>query len=167
MTDKKQRTEDTRLRPPSPDFGGQGGQRKVIVTLRTARLPLYAFFFSLSSFFFPGIAYALGIPYWGPLLPRNRTLCGLLELVQNVSYFGITLTVFVLAPLFILIGGFIILTAGGSEPRFGRGKQTLTAAVVGLVIALGSYLILSTFFTILNITFGAGGGGWGTITCTA
>lgn len=49
----------------------------------------------------------------------------------------------VAAVLFIIIGGIQILTAYGNDEKIGKGKKTVTYAIVGLVIAILSYAIVS------------------------
>lgn len=50
----------------------------------------------------------------------------------------------VVAGVFILIGGYGYLTAGGSAQRTAAAKNRIVNALTGLVLALGSYVILNT-----------------------
>jgi len=52
------------------------------------------------------------------------------------------------AILFIIIGGVEILTAYGNEEKITKGKKTVTFAVVGLLIALLSYAIVTIISSI-------------------
>jgi hypothetical protein len=45
--------------------------------------------------------------------------------------------------LFIIIGGIQILTAYGNDEKIGNAKKTITYAIVGLLIAILSYAIVS------------------------
>lgn len=78
------------------------------------------------------------------LLPKCPPVgCGFPELVQlisNITNFLITIAI-PLAVVVILYGGFLLLTARGSEPQINSGKQAITAAVIGLVIVFTSYII--------------------------
>lgn len=60
---------------------------------------------------------------------------------------GITRTVIAaaggLALLFIIIGGVQMLTAYGNDEKITAAKKTMTFAVIGLVIAILSYAIVS------------------------
>lgn len=47
------------------------------------------------------------------------------------------------ALLFLIIGAIQLLTAYGSDEKISAGKKTITYAIVGLVIALLSYAIVS------------------------
>ncbi|MBI5147665.1 MAG: transglycosylase SLT domain-containing protein [Parcubacteria group bacterium] len=77
------------------------------------------------------------------------TICDLLKTGSNIINFFIKLAI-PLAVIFIIYGGFMIMTAGPSESRAGEGRKVLTSAVVGIAIVLGSWLILNTVFLILN-----------------
>ncbi len=64
------------------------------------------------------------------------------------TYFGNILSAMMpflgmLAFIMLLVGGFQVLTAGGDSKAAGAGKNTMTAAAVGIVLALGAWLILS------------------------
>lgn len=48
-----------------------------------------------------------------------------------------------MAFLFIIIGGIQILTAYGNDEKIGNAKKTITYAIVGLLIAILSYAIVS------------------------
>lgn len=50
----------------------------------------------------------------------------------------------VIATVMIVIGGFQYLTAGGDAGRVKAGKQRITDAVIGLLLLVGSYVILNT-----------------------
>ncbi len=49
----------------------------------------------------------------------------------------------VVAVLFMIIGGIQILTAYGSDEKIGKAKKTITFAIIGLLIAILSYAIVS------------------------
>ncbi|MBI2484185.1 hypothetical protein HYV71_03305 [Candidatus Uhrbacteria bacterium] len=50
----------------------------------------------------------------------------------------------ILAVIALMVGGVIWMLAGGSKGRMDTAKKTITNAIVGLVLALGSYLFLWT-----------------------
>lgn len=86
-----------------------------------------------------------------PLIPCSAT--GLdgkekCELIHLVTFVRNLITVLLeiatpLAVIFIVYGGFVIMTAGGSEEKVIRGRQVILSAVVGLIIAAGSWLIVT------------------------
>lgn len=53
-----------------------------------------------------------------------------------------------LAFLFIIIGGIQILTAYGDDEKIGNAKKTITYAIVGLLISMMSYAIVSIISSI-------------------
>lgn len=111
----------------------------------------------------------LAIPYWGgqndPLLPcvgaQCQSLCDLVHLFQHLIWFGITLVVLALAPAFIAFGGIMMMISIGSPEKLGSSKRIVTSAIVGLLIALGAFIIVNTFMTFL-----VPGVNWTTISCT-
>lgn len=48
------------------------------------------------------------------------------------------------ATVMVMIGGFIYLTAAGDQGRVSKAKEMISNALVGLLLAVGSYLILYT-----------------------
>lgn len=74
-----------------------------------------------------------------------------LQLIANVVDAIIKL-IFIIAPILIVFGGIVILTSGGSTERISKGKDIIKGAVIGIVIALASYLIISTVVKIITST---------------
>jgi hypothetical protein len=81
--------------------------------------------------------------------------CFLMQMVKNVIDFLVYIAI-PLAVLMIIVGGIMIMTAAGSTSRVAKGREILTAAIVGLIIALLSWLIIDT---ILKMLVGAPEGG--------
>lgn len=112
------------------------------------------------------------IPFWGPLLKGVcndggicSNLCELFRLGQNVIYFGLTILLFAIGPTAFIIGGIMILTAGGSEDRMKKGRRVITAAVLGIAIGLGAFLIINTFLGLIGGSLGTGEEGWARFSC--
>ncbi len=88
-------------------------------------------------------------PSLPPGQPGSCNLNAAVEFIKQIINFMVYIVV-PLAALFIAYGGFVILTAAGNEDKFAKGKQIITAVVIGVAIAFGSYLIVNTvlnFFT--------------------
>lgn len=49
---------------------------------------------------------------------------------------------FLVAVLFLILGGFRFITAAGNEKSSGEGKKTVTNALIGIVIVILSYVIV-------------------------
>lgn len=76
--------------------------------------------------------------------------------------FGITGS---LALIMFAVGGFWWLTAAGVAERIEKGKKTLVAAVIGIIIIFGAWLIVNSLLAALTGQLGAGpvkilGGDW-------
>lgn len=50
---------------------------------------------------------------------------------------------FAVAVLFLIVGGFLYITAGGNEEQVEKGKSTVINAIIGIVIIVLSYVIIS------------------------
>ena len=48
----------------------------------------------------------------------------------------------IIATVMIILGGFTYLTSGGDASRAGEGKERITSAIFGLILLLGSYMLL-------------------------
>lgn len=104
-------------------------------------------------------------PYWGPLAARCplscdekgfcvsvcTNVCQLFDLAQHLIYFGITLVFFAIGPAFLVYGGIMILVSSGSDERLGKGKKIITGTLIGIALALGAFLIVNTFISLLGI----------------
>ncbi|EKD93733.1 MAG: hypothetical protein ACD_28C00071G0004 [uncultured bacterium] len=65
------------------------------------------------------------------------------EYIVNVTNF--VLSFLGLAGVVVIIyGGFLYVTAGGEEEQANKGKKSVTYAVIGIIIVLGSYAIVNT-----------------------
>ncbi len=95
----------------------------------------------------------INFPYWGPLVPQcsgiSCTFCNFLQLLQNVTNFLFTISLYA-AVIFIIYGAVMMMLATGNEERFKSSKKILTSAVIGVVVVLGSYIILNTFFLLIS-----------------
>jgi hypothetical protein len=147
----------------------------IVIVGSSMVLPLVA---SAASYTTPNI---WGTPpgFWGPLvsctgnyLTKNSdgttptpctSLCDLIDTFINIVYFGMSIAIFIIAPIMVVVGGVMILMAGANPGMLETGRKAITAAVVGLVIVLCAYLIVNTFITVLSVT---GIGGFGNNSCT-
>ncbi len=93
------------------------------------------------------------IPNCDPSISPAAGGCGLakfLELIRNVIKFLVRFTLIV-APIFIALGGFMMLVSAGNKSLFDQGKSMMIGALVGIAIALLSYILISLIFTIFQI----------------
>ncbi len=92
--------------------------------------------------------------YCDPSLTPNQTgACGLPafeELLKRMMRIILILIVSV-AGIFIIWGGFVIMTANGSAEKVKSGTGKIKIAITGVVIALAAYFIVQGVFKILEV----------------
>lgn len=90
------------------------------------------------------------------------TFCDGMKVIFNI----VETLVFVVIPLAVLVivyGGIRLVTASGSEENVKKGKDAITNAVIGVVIALAAWVVINETLHILtgNISFP-----WNELQCT-
>lgn len=85
----------------------------------------------------------------GPGTGKSCQFCDLLTLVERIINFALYNIAIPLSVIFIVYGGFVIMTAGDSPERVKSGRSVIKAAVVGLLIALFAWMIVDTVLTVL------------------
>lgn len=73
-----------------------------------------------------------------------------MTLINNVIHFILFYLVIPIAAIMFFYAGFELVTSGGSTEKRGVAKKVFTNAVIGLVIAAGAWLIISTILHILG-----------------
>ncbi len=91
-----------------------------------------------------------------PCSGLNCTVCDLFALLGNITNFILKDVMPPLAGLFFLVGGIMMVAAGGSEERFKKGKTILVNTLIGVVIVLAAWIVINTLITALGQSFGAG-----------
>ena len=88
----------------------------------------------------------------GVLVGTGCTLCDALVVIQNIINFliGPTGIIYALAILMIAYGGFRFLISGGSEDKRREAKGIISAAIVGVIIGLSSFLIVGTVINVIG-----------------
>jgi len=120
----------------------------------------FTFLFSVSFALLPLVTIAALVPCGTSTTPPC-TWCHLGQLIKNIIDF-LMYIVIPLAAVMIVVGGIMIMTAGSSTERVAKGKEIVTAAVVGLLIALLSWLIIDMIIKLLT---GGRIGPWNKLTC--
>lgn len=54
------------------------------------------------------------------------------------------------AVLFVVIGGFMYLTSAGNEEQAGKGRKTIEYALIGLVIMILAYVVVSVVVNLVQ-----------------
>ena len=80
------------------------------------------------------------------------------EVVQMAieGFLGLLAVIFV---ILMILAGYNWMTAGGDEQKVTKAKDTIRAAIIGLIIIVAAYAI--TFFVFKYMPYGAGTGGPG------
>jgi hypothetical protein len=84
------------------------------------------------------------------------TFCDIFRMLQIVINY-IWWILLIIAPLFIIAGGVMILTAGVKPDQLEAGKKIITGTIVGLAIAFLSWTVLNIVFITLAKTPGGTG----------
>lgn len=79
-----------------------------------------------------------------------------LNLIQKAIQI-ILLVAFVLSFIFLLIGGIKWITSGGDEKGVASARNTITAALIGLVVVLMAFALIKLVETFFGISILTGG----------
>jgi hypothetical protein len=93
-------------------------------------------------------------PDAGPLNKDGTQACGFpqfMELLNRIINFLIFLVAPIIAVCVILYAGFLILTSGGSTEKVSQARGMLTKMIVGLVIAMGAWLLVKAILVSLGV----------------
>lgn len=106
-----------------------------------------------SSFALPIVAYA-GIPEFGPIIPKAYSACPagwglLIQVINNIISFLITIAIVFVAPLMIAYSGFLFVVNPVKSGGIEKAKSILTNTVIGIVVALAAYLIVAALMAVL------------------
>ena len=82
--------------------------------------------------------YTLEVPIGSKILVTD-----IADYISTIYTFGVSM-IGILATTMIMFGGMKWLLAGGNQSKIGDAKEIIISAVVGLVLALTSYLLLNT-----------------------
>jgi hypothetical protein len=102
------------------------------------------------SLFAANYSFAAGLVPCGGEGEPGCNWCYLFQLFKNIIDFAMMI-IFPIATVMMIYGGFLMMTAGDNQSRFGDGKKAMTSAVIGILIALLSWLILDTIFKMLAV----------------
>lgn len=98
------------------------------------------------SLLVPGLAFALE----GDIIPAESlgTIDNIIPVIRAIIRF-ILIVAFVLAFIFLIIGGIRWITAGGDEKGVAGARGMITGALIGLVVVLVAFALIrlvETFF---------------------
>lgn len=107
----------------------------------------------LGAFSLPVLAFAK-IPYFGAIVPDaiNRCPAGfaaLIVVVNNLVSFFITFAIIFVAPLMLGYAGFLLVVNPFNPSAKATARTLLSNVVIGVVVALGGYLIVDSLLAVL------------------
>lgn len=106
------------------------------------------------SFVLPVAAQAGGIPFFGPIVPKEGSTCPagwgmVIEVINNLISFFITLAIVFVAPLMLAYAGFLFVTNPVNASGKAKANKVLLNTIVGIVIALAAWLIVNAVMVVL------------------
>lgn len=73
------------------------------------------------------------------------------QLIRTIINWALGIT-FAIAVLFMIIGGFWYITAGGNEEQADKGKKTIINAIIGVIVIILSYVIVNVVSNLVSNT---------------
>lgn len=118
-----------------------------------------------------GFSFLSILPASAALVPCNGpdcSLCLFMRMVSDIVLFIVRDITAPLAGLLFLIGGIMMVSAGGNETRFKKGRDVFKSTIIGVLIVLASWAIVNTLIT----TFGSNvagfvPGNWWQVQCVS
>ncbi len=86
-----------------------------------------------------------------PSDPKSCNIPAFIKFLKNLINYAVGISI-PLATGFIVYGAFQIMTAGGNTGKVDSGKKIIYAAVIGVAIALGSYIIIQAILNLIPAT---------------
>ncbi|TSC89910.1 MAG: Uncharacterized protein G01um10143_400 [Parcubacteria group bacterium Gr01-1014_3] len=90
-------------------------------------------------------------PALPPSDPKSCNIPAFIKFLKNLINYAVGISI-PLATGFIVYGAFEIMTAGGNSGKVDSGKKIIYAAVIGVAIAMGSWLIIKAIINLIPTT---------------
>src|SRR5258708_25535409 len=120
---------------------------KIIATTATTALS----FFGLTA-----TAFAQNVNPCGPNIGQFSTLCGInqssIPTVVSTAITIILVAAVLIALFFLIWGGIRWILSGGDKAKVESARNTIIAAIVGLVIAFLAFFILTIVLSVFNLS---------------
>lgn len=75
---------------------------------------------------------------------------GVICILQNILSFILAIA-FIIAVIFLVIGGFRYIVSQGNEEGVEKAKGTITNAIIGIVVIVLAYVIIQVVFRLVNV----------------
>jgi type IV secretory pathway VirB2 component (pilin) len=86
-----------------------------------------------------------------PCAAGECNFCDLLTMLQNILNFITKYVLVTGAIIFLMIGGFNMITSGGSPAKYKKGWDIIKATLIGVVIAFSAWFLVNTVLNILAV----------------
>lgn len=96
-------------------------------------------------------------------LPPCQNLCDLVAQIITILYYVMAVGIWIIIPIMFAYGGIKFMLSRGDPAKTSEARKMLTGVVVGVVIMISAYLIVSIFIGFFNLTNVIGG--FGSATC--
>jgi hypothetical protein len=100
------------------------------------------------------LAFALPLSASAALVPCDAgkcTFCDLLTMGQRILDFIMKYVLATGATIFLMVGGFNMITAGGDPGKYKKGWDLIKSTLIGIVIALSAWLVVNTILNIVAV----------------
>lgn len=90
-----------------------------------------------------------------PCTGTSESPCGFtsfITLIQNIITFAIKYIIIPVGAIIFAYVGFLFLTSGGSAETRKKAKNIFIKVVIGIVVILAAWLIVSTILTVFGVT---------------
>ena len=131
-----------------------------------SRIPLLVLLFVVGSFALPLLAHAQGIPFFGPIIPKEGLFAScpagwgmLITVINRIIALLLTIAIVFVAPLMIAYSGFLFVVNPVDSGGIAKAKGILLHTIVGIVIALAGWMIVDAIMAVL---YKSPNGAWGT-----
>ena len=98
----------------------------------------------------PSLSLAAGLVSCGGAGEPACDWNGLMSLINTVIHFLLFYMAIPIAAIMFAYAGFELVSSGGSTEKRGIAKKVFTSAVIGLILAVAAWLIVSTVLSILG-----------------
>ena len=115
------------------------------------KIPQFILFILLATLILmPLFINAAGLVPCGGEGEADCTTCDFFVMTKNVIDFIVIDLVTPLAALFMVIGGFLFYTSGGSEKQVSLAKSILYGVIIGALIVYGAWLLVDSVLLMLT-----------------
>jgi type IV secretory pathway VirB2 component (pilin) len=79
------------------------------------------------------------------------TFCDLLTMLQNILNFITKYVLVTGAIIFLVVGGFNMITSGGDARKYKKGWDIIRATLIGIIISFSAWFLVNTVLNILAV----------------